>query len=92
MPTFFSLSATSVNNFLPYLLLGSAETSSVPVGLGESFSSTPVRNPGNGVLRSVNRQLEYALARLAFAVSILSVFLLLSRLVIRGLLTGTDKN
>jgi len=92
MLAFFSFSATWVNYFLPYVLLGSAENYTLPVGLGVLFSSTPALNPGNGAQQSVIGRPEIALAGLIVAIPILIVFLLSSRLLVRGVLAGSVKS
>ena len=92
MLAFFSFSASWVNYFLPYVLLGSAENFTLPVGLGVLFSSTPALNPGNGAQQSVIGRPEIALAGLILAIPILIVFLLSSRLLVRGILAGSVKS
>ena len=92
MLAFFSFSASWVNYFLPYVLLGSAENFTLPVGLGVLFSSTPALNPGNGAQQSVIGRPEIALAGLVVAIPILIVFLLSSRLLVRGVLSGSVKS
>jgi multiple sugar transport system permease protein len=92
MLAFFSFSANWVNYFLPYVLLGSAANYTLPVGLGILFSSTPALNPGNGAQQSVIGRPEIALAGLIVAVPILIVFLLSSRLLVRGVLAGSVKS
>jgi multiple sugar transport system permease protein len=92
MLAFFSFSATWVSYFLPYVLLGSAENYTLPVGLGVLFSSTPALNPGNGAEQSVIGRPEIALAGLIVAIPILIVFLLSSRLLVRGVLSGSVKS
>lgn len=92
MLAFFSFSASWVNYFLPYVLLGSADNYTLPVGLGVLFSSTPALNPGNGAQQSVIGRPEIALAGLILAIPILIVFLLSSRLLVRGVLAGSVKS
>jgi len=92
MLAFFSFSASWVNFFLPYVLLGSAENFTLPVGLGVLFSSTPALNPGNGAQQSVIGRPEIALAGFILAIPILIVFLLSSRLLVRGVLSGSVKS
>jgi multiple sugar transport system permease protein len=92
MLAFFSFSAAWVNYFLPYVLLGSAVNYTLPVGLGILFSSTPALNPGNGAQQSVIGRPEIALAGLVLAIPILIVFLLSSRLLVRGVLAGAVKS
>ena len=92
MLAFFSFSAAWVNYFLPYVLLGSAANYTLPVGLGILFSSTPALNPGNGAQQSVIGRPEIALAGLLVAIPILIVFLLSSRLLVRGVLAGAVKS
>lgn len=92
MLAFFSFSAAWVNYFLPYVLLGSAANYTLPVGLGILFSSTPALNPGNGAQQSVIGRPEIALAGLVVAIPILIVFLLSSRLLVRGVLAGAVKS
>ena len=92
MLAFFSFSASWVNYFLPYVLLGSADNYPLPVGLGVLFSSTPALNPGNGAQQSVIGRPEIALAGLILAIPILIVFLLSSRLLVRGVLSGSVKS
>jgi multiple sugar transport system permease protein len=92
MLAFFSFGATWVNYFLPYVLLGSAENYTLPVGLGVLFSSTPALNPSNGAQQSVIGRPEIALAGLILAIPILIVFLASSRLLVRGVLAGSVKS
>lgn len=92
MLAFFSFSAAWVNYFLPYVLLGSAENFTLPVGLGVLFSSTPALNPGNGAQQSVIGRPEIALAGLILSIPILIVFLASSRLLVRGVLAGSVKS
>ncbi len=92
MLAFFSFSAQWVNYFLPYVLLGSTENFTLPVGLGVLFSSTPALNPGNGAQQSVIGRPEIALAGLVLAIPILIVFLSSSRLLVRGVLSGSVKS
>ena len=92
MLAFFSFSAQWVNYFLPYVLLGSAENFTLPVGLGVLFSSTPALNPGNGAQQSVIGRPEIALAGLLLSIPILLVFLASSRLLVRGVLAGSVKS
>ncbi|MET0805526.1 MAG: carbohydrate ABC transporter permease [Lacisediminihabitans sp.] len=92
MLAFFSFSASWVNYFLPYVLLGSANNFTLPVGLGVLFSSTPALNPGNGAQQSVIGRPEIALAGLLLAIPILIVFLASSRLLVRGVLAGSVKS
>jgi multiple sugar transport system permease protein len=92
MLAFFSFSASWVNYFLPYVLLGSASNFTLPVGLGVLFSSTPALNPGNGAQQSVIGRPEIALAGLLLAVPILIVFLASSRFLVRGVLAGSVKS
>ncbi len=92
MLAFFSFGAAWVNYFLPYVLLGSAANYTLPVGLGILFSSTPALNPSNGAQQSVIGRPEIALAGLIVAVPILIVFLLSSRLLVRGVLAGAVKS
>ena len=75
MLAFFSFSAAWVNYFLPYLLLGTADNYTLPVGLGILFSSTPALNPGNGAQQSVIARPEIALAGLVLAMPIMIIFL-----------------
>ncbi len=92
MLAFFSFGATWVNYFLPYVLLGSAENYTLPVGLGILFSSTPALNPSNGAQQSVIGRPEIALAGLILAIPILIIFLASSRLLVRGVLAGSVKS
>ena len=92
MLAFFSFSATWANYFLPYVLLGSAENYTFPVGLGVLFGSTPALNPSNGAQQSVIGRPEIALAGLLLAIPILMVFLASSRLLVRGVLAGSVKS
>ncbi|WP_345762077.1 carbohydrate ABC transporter permease [Diaminobutyricibacter sp. McL0608] len=92
MLAFFSFSATWVNYFLPYVLLGSASNFTLPVGLGVLFSSTPALNPGNGAEQSVIGRPEIALAGLILSIPILIVFLASSKLLVRGVLAGSVKS
>lgn len=92
MLAFFSFSSTWANYFLPYLLLATPSNFNLPVGLGLLFSSTPALNPLNGAQSSVIGRPEIALAGLIVAVPILIVFLLSSRLLVRGVLAGSVKS
>jgi multiple sugar transport system permease protein len=92
MLAFFSFSASWVNYFLPYVLLGSTNNFTLPVGLGVLFNSTPALNPLNGAAESVINRPEIALAGLLLAVPILIVFLASSRLLVRGVLAGSVKS
>jgi multiple sugar transport system permease protein len=92
MLAFFSFSASWVNYFLPYVLLGSTSNFTLPVGLGVLFGSTPALNPSNGAAESVINRPEIALAGLLLAVPILIVFLASSRLLVRGVLAGSVKS
>jgi multiple sugar transport system permease protein len=92
MLAFFSFSASWVNYFLPYVLLGSTSNYTLPVGLGVLFGSTPALNPSNGAAESVINRPEIALAGLLLAIPILIVFLASSRLLVRGVLAGSVKS
>jgi multiple sugar transport system permease protein len=92
MLAFFSFSASWVNYFLPYVLLGSTSNFTLPVGLGVLFGSTPALNPSNGAEQSVIGRPEIALAGLLLAIPILIVFLASSRLLVRGVLAGSVKS
>jgi len=92
MLAFFSFSAAWVNYFLPYLLLGTADNYTLPVGLGILFSSTPALNPGNGAQQSVIARPEIALAGLVLAMPIMIIFLMSSKLLVRGILSGSVKS
>ena len=91
MLAFFSFTATWVNYFLPYVLLGSPSNMTLPVGLGVLFSSTPALNPGHGTMSLVGIP-EIALAGLLLSLPILVVFLASSRLLVRGMLAGAVKS
>lgn len=91
MLAFFSFTATWVNYFLPYVLLGSPSKMTLPVGLGVLFSSTPALNPGHGTMSAIGIP-EIALAGLLLSLPILVVFVASSRLLVRGMLSGAVKS
>ena len=89
---FFSFTAAWSNYFLPYVLLGSTDRLPLPVGLGILFASSPALNPGNGAsILDIGRP-EIALAGIIVAVPVLIVFLLSSRMLARGVFTGSVKS
>jgi multiple sugar transport system permease protein len=92
MLAFFSFQANWVNFFLPYLVVSSGEVLTLPVGMGILFSQTPALNPGVGATALPIRGPEIALAGLIVTLPILIVFLLSSRLLVRGVLAGAVKN
>lgn len=92
MLAFFSFTGAWVNYFLPYVVLGSTQNFTLPVGLGVLFSATPALVPSRGAsIIDVGRP-EIALAGLLVAVPILVVFLASSRLLVRGVLAGSVKS
>ncbi len=92
MLAFFAFTGAWVNYFLPYVLVNSGEILTLPVGLGVLFSATPGLNPGIGASILPIRQPEIALAGLIVALPILLVFLASSRLLARGVLSGSVKS
>ena len=92
MLAFFSFQANWVNFFLPYLVVSSGEVLTLPVGMGILFSQTPALNPGVGATALPIRGPEIALAGLIVTLPILIVFLVSSRLLVRGVLAGAVKN
>jgi len=92
MLAFFSFQANWINFFLPYLVVNSGEILTLPVGMGILFSQTPALNPGVGATALPIRGPEIALAGLIVTLPILLVFLLSSRLLVRGILSGAVKN
>lgn len=92
MLAFFSFTGAWTNFYLPYVLVNSGEVLTLPVGLGVLFSSTPALNPGIGASILPIRQPEIALAGLLVALPVLVVFLISSRLLVRGLLAGSVKS
>lgn len=92
MLAFFSFQANWINFFLPYLVVNSGEILTLPVGMGILFSQTPALNPGVGATALPIRGPEIALAGLIVTLPILLVFLLSSRLLVRGILAGAVKN
>jgi multiple sugar transport system permease protein len=92
MLAFFSFQANWVNFFLPYMVVNSGELLTLPVGMGILFSQTPALNPGVGAVALPIRGPEIALAGLIVTLPILIVFLLSSRLLVRGVLAGAVKN
>ena len=88
---FFAFVGTWTNYFLPFVLLGSTENYTLPLGLGVLFSSTPALNPGVGASQLPIGRPEVALAGLLVAVPILVVFLLSTRFLVRGMLEGGVK-
>lgn len=92
MLAFFSFTGAWANYFLPYVVLGSNQNFTLPVGLGVLFSATPALVPSRGAsIIDVGRP-EIALAGLLLAVPILIVFLASSRLLVRGVLAGSVKS
>jgi multiple sugar transport system permease protein len=89
---FFSFVSTWTNYFLPFVLLGSTENYTLPLGLGVLFSSTPALNPGVGASQLPIGRPEVALAGLLVALPILVVFLLSTRYLVRGMLDGGVKS
>ena len=89
---FFAFVGTWTNYFLPFVLLGSTENYTLPLGLGVLFSSTPALNPGVGASQLPIGRPEVALAGLLVAVPILVVFLLSTRFLVRGMLDGGVKS
>jgi multiple sugar transport system permease protein len=89
---FFAFVGTWTNYFLPFVLLGSTENYTLPLGLGVLFSSTPALNPGVGASQLPIGRPEVALAGLLVAVPILVVFLLSTRFLVRGMLDGGVKH
>jgi multiple sugar transport system permease protein len=89
---FFSFTAAWSNYFLPFVMLGSTQNFTLPVGLGILFSSSPALNPSNGAnVLSIGRP-EIALAGLVVAIPVLIVFLASSRLLARGVFAGSVKS
>lgn len=88
---FFAFVATWTNYFLPFVLLGTTENYTLPLGLGVLFSSTPALNPGVGASQLPIGRPEVALAGLLVAIPILVVFLLSTRFLVRGMLEGGVK-
>ncbi len=92
MLAFFSFTTAWSNYFLPFVMLGSTQNFTLPVGLGILFSSSPALNPSNGAnVLSIGRP-EIALAGLIVALPVLLVFLLSSRLLARGVFAGSVKS
>lgn len=89
---FFAFVGTWTNYFLPFVLLGSTENYTLPLGLGVLFSSTPALNPGVGASQLPIGRPEVALAGLLVALPILVVFLLSTRFLVRGMLDGGVKS
>lgn len=89
---FFAFVSTWTNYFLPFVLLGSTENYTLPLGLGVLFSSTPALNPGVGASQLPIGRPEVALAGLLVALPILVVFLLSTRFLVRGMLEGGVKS
>ncbi len=89
---FFAFVGTWTNYFLPFVLLGSTENYTLPLGLGVLFSSTPALNPGVGASQLPIGRPEVALAGLLVALPILVVFLLSTRFLVRGMLEGGVKS
>lgn len=92
MLAFFSFQANWVNFFLPYVVVSSGDVLTLPVGMGILFSQTPALNPGVGATALPIRGPEIALAGLIVTLPILIVFLVSSRLLVRGVLAGAVKN
>jgi multiple sugar transport system permease protein len=92
MLAFFSFQANWINFFLPYMVVNSGDVLTLPVGMGILFSQTPALNPGVGAVALPIRGPEIALAGLIVTLPILIVFLLSSRLLVRGVLAGAVKN
>lgn len=92
MLAFFSFTAAWSNYFLPFVMLGSSQNFTLPVGLGVLFSASPALNPSNGAsVLSIGRP-EIALAGLIVAIPVLIVFLASSRLLARGVFAGSVKS
>lgn len=91
MLAFFSFTTAWSNYFLPYVLLGSSENLTLPVGLGALFSASPALNPSNGASVLPIGRPEIALAGVIVAVPVLILFLASSRLLARGVLSGAVK-
>lgn len=92
MLAFFSFQSNWVNFFMPYMVVNSGEYLTLPVGMGILFSQTPALNPGVGAVALPIRGPEIALAGLIVTLPILIVFLLSSRLLVRGVLAGAVKS
>jgi multiple sugar transport system permease protein len=92
MVAFFAFTATWVNYFLPYVLLGKNTAFTLPVGLGVLFSATPALNPSLGASTIPIGRPEIALAGLVIAIPILVIFLLSSRFLVRGTFSGSVKS
>lgn len=92
MLAFFSFQANWINFFLPYMVVTKGELLTLPVGMGVLFSQTPAINPGVGATDLPIRGPEIALAGLIATIPILIVFLLSSRLLVRGVLAGSVKS
>lgn len=92
MLAFFSFQANWINFFLPYMVVTKGELLTLPVGMGVLFSQTPAINPGVGATDLPIRGPEIALAGLIATIPILVVFLLSSRLLVRGVLAGSVKS
>jgi multiple sugar transport system permease protein len=92
MLAFFSFQANWINFFLPYMVVTKGELLTLPVGMGVLFSQTPAINPGVGATDLPIRGPEVALAGLIATIPILIVFLLSSRLLVRGVLAGSVKS
>lgn len=92
MLAFFSFQANWINFFLPYMVVSKGELLTLPVGMGVLFSQTPAINPGVGATDLPIRGPEVALAGLIATIPILIVFLLSSRLLVRGVLAGSVKS
>lgn len=92
MLAFFSFTGAWTNYFLPYVVLGSTENFTLPVGLGVLFSATPALVPSRGAsIIDIGRP-EIALAGLLVAIPILLLFLASSKLLVRGVLAGSVKS
>ena len=92
MLAFFAFASTWGNYFLPYVLLGSPENFTLPLGLGVIFSATPALNPGLGSTTLPIGKPEIALAGLMIAIPTLVVFFAAQRFLVRGLLAGGVKS
>lgn len=92
MVAFFVFIEAWASYFLPYVLLGSASNFTLPVGLGVLFGATPALNPGAGPSDLPIGRPEIAMAGALIAIPILIVFLLSSRLLVRGAFAGSVKS
>lgn len=88
---FFAFVSSWTNFFLPFVLLGTTDKYTLPLGLAVLFSSTPALNPGIGASQLPIGRPEVALAGMLVALPILIVFLLSTKYLIRGMLAGGVK-